>query len=387
MAHVVHVTTIPATLYFLRGQPAYLRERGHHVTAVASPDVMLDRFGTEESVQTHAVPMTRAISPFRDLLSLSRLIRLFGRIHPDVVHAHTPKAGLLAMIAAAMTRVPLRVYHVHGLPLSTATGVKRALLSITERVACRLAHRVLCVSASVREQLVREGLCPADRVTVPRAGSIGGVDSTDRFQPARWRDEGRDLRNRLGIPASAPVLGFIGRVVREKGVDELAAAWALVEERVPGAHLIVVGPLEPHDPPSPEALHRLQADPRVHMVGTDWETPPYYAAMDVLTLPSYREGYPVVVLEASAMSVPVVATAVQGCVDAVVDGVSGTLVPPRDVEALAQAIERYMNNADLRSLHGEQARARVVADYRPEDLWAVLESLYSGGGVRPERIT
>jgi glycosyltransferase involved in cell wall biosynthesis len=382
MAHIVHVVTVPETLFFFRGQGAHFRSRGHTVSAVASPGDALHHFAREEGVEVHPVSMTRSITPVRDLVSLVGLVRLFRRIRPDVVHGHTPKGGLLGMLAAALAGVPLRVYHVHGLRLATETGLKRKVLAGTERVAGALAHHVLPVSGSVRDAVVEGRLAPGEKVRVLGAGSINGVDAEKHFRPDRWQANGLALRRRLGIPPDAPVLGFVGRLVREKGLDELARAWTEIRERVPDAHFLLVGPSEPQDPPSPETVRLLEEDSRVHLVGRDRNVRPYYAAMDVLTLPSHREGYPVVVLEASAMELPVVATRVQGCVDAVVEGGTGRLVSRGDVNGLARALESYLRQPALREEHGRRARERVLAEYRPGDLWNAMENLYPHEGAR-----
>lgn len=382
MAHIVHVVTVPETLFFFRGQGAHFRSRGHTVSAVASPGDALHDFAREEGVEVHPVSMTRSITPVPDLVSLVRLVRLFRRIRPDVVHGHTPKGGLLGMMAAALAGVPLRVYHVHGLRLATETGLKRKVLAGTERLAGALAHHVLPVSGSVRDAVVEDRLAPGEKVRVLGAGSINGVDAERHFRPERWEADGLALRRRLDIAPDAPILGFVGRLVREKGLDELARAWTEIRERVPDAHFLLVGPFEPQDPPSPETVRLLKEDPRVHLVGRDRNIRPYYAAMDVVALPSHREGYPVVVLEASAMELPVVATRVQGCVDAVVEGGTGRLVSRGDVDGLARALESYLRQPALREEHGRRARERVLAEYRPGDLWEAMENLYTHEGAR-----
>ncbi|HEX6039714.1 glycosyltransferase, partial [Longimicrobium sp.] len=325
---LVHLTTIPMSLTFLRGQPGYLAGRGVEVTAVSSPDPELAEFGAREGVPVHGVRMLRRISPLHDLAALSRIVRVLRRVRPHIVHAHTPKGGLLGMIGAWAARVPVRVYHMRGLPLTTATGGKRRLLRATERVSCRLAHRVLCVSPSLRDVALAEGLCPPEKITVPAGGSGQGVDAAGRFDPARLPAGTRaSVRADFGIPADATVVGFVGRVVRDKGVAELAEAWAALRAEFPGARLLLVGPFEPQDPLPAETEGALRGDPSVVLAGEDWDTPRLYAAMDVVVLPSYREGFPNVPLEAAAMELPVVSTRVPGCVDAVADGETGTLVP------------------------------------------------------------
>lgn len=368
--------TVPVSLFFLRGQAGYLRARGIETQAIASPGEELARFAAEEEVETAAVPMLRRIAPMADLRALFRLARELRQRRPVIVHAHTPKGGLLGMVGAFLARVPLRIYHISGLAFVTASGPRRFLLRATEWVSCALAHGVLCVSRSVREVAIAEHLCAAGKISVLLGGSINGVDAQERFNPARHRGAREETRARLGIPQDAVVVSFVGRVVREKGIAELAQTFQLLREELPLLHLLIVGPLESQDPVDARIRQQLAEDPRVHQVGLDWNTPPYYAASDLLVLPTWREGFGVVLIEAAAMALPVVATRVPGCVDAVEDGVTGALVPPRDPQALAAAIRGYLTDPVRARRHGEAGRARVLRDFQQEKMWAALEAYY-----------
>jgi lipopolysaccharide/colanic/teichoic acid biosynthesis glycosyltransferase/glycosyltransferase involved in cell wall biosynthesis len=361
-------------LGFLDRQVGYAIDRGCEVHAVASPGKELGAFAERTGAVVHAVEMSRRITPWRDLQSLGNLIEVFRRIRPDVVHGHTPKGGMLAMLAAWMCRVPVRVYHLHGLPMATATGLKRRVLRYSERVSCRLAHKVFCVSPSLREVALAEGLCEAEKMGVLLNGTIDGVDAEGRFNPARVPGARAAFRQAHGIPAEAPVIGFVGRVVRDKGVAELIEAWKVLRAESPQLRLLVVGPAEPHDPPPP-AFHELVAgDNRVHWVGEVEieDMPCVYTAMNVLVLPTYREGFGAVLLEAAAMGVPTVATKIPGCKDAVRDGETGTLVPVRDAGAVAAAVRTYLCDDELRRRHGAAGRARALADFRPQALSEAL---------------
>lgn len=373
---VVHVTTIPEALGFLKGQVGYMRANGVEVAAVAAPGKYLDDFGREQGIEVHAVPMARRITPVEDTRALAAMVRTLHRLRPTIVHAHTPKGGLLGTLGALLAGVPVRIYHMRGLPLETARGSRRRLLWSTERVACATATHVLCVSHSLRQRAIDEGLCPAEKIEVLGGGSGQGVDAA-RFDPARLGAEARRAtRARHGIPDDALVIGFLGRLSREKGLDELLHAFSGLAPRHPRLRLLVAGGEEPRDAISAEAMRILREDRRVHWLGHDWDSPPLYAAMDVVALPSYREGFPNVPLEAAAMALPVVATRVTGCVDAVVDGTTGTLVPPRDSAALEAALERYLSDPELRRSHGRAGRERVLASFRREPLWEALLARY-----------
>ena len=373
---VVHVVTVPVSLHtFLTDQARYMNGHGFALHAVASGGPDLERFARREGVTVHAVEMTRQISPLRDAVSLLRLWRTLRAIRPQVVHAHSPKGGLLGMTAALLARVPVRIYHIRGLPHVTSRGFRRFALLLAERVSCALAHRVLAVSRSMREVAERDGLVRPGRIKVLRGGSGNGVDALRRFRPPSA--EAREAtRAGLGIPASARVIGFVGRVGRDKGVVELAEAWAGLRETAPDLHLLVVGGKEAEDPLPPEVLERLAGDPRVHLTGAVPDTSALYGAMDVVTLPSYREGLPNAALEAAATELPIVATDIPGCVDAVQDGVTGTLVPVRDAGALQDALARYLADPELRRAHGGAARRRVLTEFGQEELWTAIGSEY-----------
>jgi glycosyltransferase involved in cell wall biosynthesis len=375
---LLHVTTVPDSLWaFFAGQIRYMVEHGMVVEAASSPGRFLTLFAEREQVPVHAVPMARRVSPLADLVSLLRMCRLLARLRPDIVHAHTPKGGLIGMLGAWLVRTPVRIYHIHGFPFLTATGRRRFLLRAVERLSCRLATRVLCVSRSVAAVADQEGVCGADRILVPGQGTINGIDAAGTFDPARYpAAERAAIRAANGIPSGATVVGFVGRLVRDKGVGELAAAWKELSAVFPALHLLVCGPVEDGDPVAADDLAYLRSAARVHLTGEVLDMPACYAAMDILALPTYREGFPLVPMEASAMALPVVASAVPGCLDAVVDGVTGTLVPARDAAALARALHRYVEDPDLRARHGQAGRERILADFRPEAMWAALYGEY-----------
>ncbi|BDG08523.1 glycosyl transferase [Anaeromyxobacter paludicola] len=384
---VVHVTTVPMSLStHLAGQVSYVRGLGGEVHVIASPGPELEEFGSREHVSVHGVPMIRAITPSRDLVALWRLWRTLRRLRPEIVHSHTPKGGLLGMLAATLAGTPVRVYHIRGLPFVTSTGPRRALLRATEWISCHLAHRVLAVSGSMRGLAIAEGFCPPEKIAVPAWGSGNGVDAAGRFrpQPALVRAQ---ARARCGLPRDALVVGFLGRLSRDKGIVELAEAWRLVRERHPDARLILVGWNEMAGV-GPEVERALRGDPSVHFTGPVKDTVPLYAAMDLVALPTYREGFPNVALEAAAMGLPIIATRVPGCVDAVEDGVTGLLVEARDARGLADALERYLSDPALRARHGEAARRRALSRFSPGVIWEAVvheyRSLLAGReGARP----
>ncbi|NND04623.1 MAG: glycosyltransferase family 4 protein, partial [Acidimicrobiia bacterium] len=333
---VLHIFTVPQTLVLVGAQVDALRQQGFEFRFAASPGNDLDTFAHEHDSKSYGIPMKRAISPFADLTALVRLIRAIRDFRPHLVHSHTPKAGLLGMLASTLGRTPARVYQMRGLLSPTARGLKRSLFDTVERVSCSLAHRVVCQGPSLRDEALRRRLCSADKAIVLGAGG-NGVDATGRFEPSRHQSSGAQLRSELGFGPSDLVIGFVGRLVRDKGIEDLLLAWQKLRGVFTNAHLLLVGPRERRDDLDKELARGLVSDRRIHQTGIVGNIESYYAAMVLLVLPSYREGLPNALLEAAAMELPVVATQVMGCVDAVDDGVTGTLVPARAPERLAGA--------------------------------------------------
>jgi glycosyltransferase involved in cell wall biosynthesis len=359
---ILHVTTVAKTFGFLEGQVRFMGSRGADIYSAAGEARGIPK---NWPIPFSTVEMRRRITPVRDLIAIWQLFRMIGRINPNIVQGHTPKGALLAMIAATISRVPIRIFQVHGLPHVAARGVRRVLLVLATRVSCMLANKVFCVSNSARKILVEEALCPPHKAVVLGNGSSGGVDLR-RFDPEVCSlATGRAFRQALSIPGTAVLAGFAGRIVRDKGIAELAQAWLTLRAQFPDLHLVIAGEAEDQDPIPADAREILKSDPRIHLIGRCQEIPQFYSACDLIVLPTYREGFPNVVLEAGAMGIPTVATRVPGCTDAVVDGVTGTLVAPHDPAELAAAIARYVADPGLRRLHGTAARTRVLRDFRP----------------------
>ncbi|NJR14317.1 MAG: glycosyltransferase family 4 protein [Calothrix sp. CSU_2_0] len=374
---LLHITTVPETFSFFQGQIAYMKAQGYDIHALSSPGEWLGKIGDREKIPMYGVEMPRRITPLKDIVAILQIYKQIRSINPEIVHSHTPKGGLLGTIAAWLAQVPIRVYHIRGLPMMTATGYKRLLLSWSEKVSCLLAHKVICVSHSIREVAINEGLCPPEKITVLLGGSSNGVDALGRFNPANLEPQTRQqIRKKYGIPNDAVVLGFVGRLVRDKGIEELVTAWQTLRQEFPNLHLLIVGYFEPQDPISNPTKKSLQTDSRIHLTGEEDDTPPFYAAMDVFALPTYREGFPNVPLESAAMGLPVVATQIPGCIDAVQDGVTGTLVPSQDAQALAFAIRNYLVNPQLRWQHGSAGRDRALRDFAQEAIWNALNGEY-----------
>lgn len=374
---ILYVSAVAySTAVLLRGQCLYLRQRGFEIIVAASPGEDLRRLALAEGVTVIPITIHRQISPLQDLVSLCRLFAMMRKVRPDIVNVGTPKAGLLAGLAAWAARIPCRVYWLHGLRLETTHGLKRRILSLAERVACRAANVVPCVSPSVRDVAVAARLVPSRKTVLMGAGSANGVD-VSRFiaNPDRLAQAAR-IRVDLQIPEHAPVVGYIGRLTRDKGVGELVTAFLTLPPQFESCRLLLVGGFEDGDP-VPEHIRRIIADHRrIIQTGFVADTAPYYHIMDVLALPSYREGFGNVVLEAHCAKRPVVGTRVTGLVDSIVDGVNGLLVPAGDCRALSQALSLVLGNPSMSRRLGERGFRRAEESFQSESVWSRIEAFY-----------
>lgn len=370
----VVATTVPQTLDTFFRELVRQLLRSHDVHVVAGPGTELDVLAAELGVTPHAIPMRREIAPHRDLLGLLAWWRLLRRLRPEVVITATPKASLLGMAAARVAGTPRRVYLVVGLRLEGASGLTRAVLTRAEWLTCACATRVVTNSRSLLEVMRR--LLPSmhRKLSAITPGSSHGVDAV-RFAP-RACDPA--TRRALDIADDRLVIGFVGRLTRDKGVDVLLEAVRLLALQGAPVHLVVVGPQD--EPDSRRYVELLaEAGLPISVVGSVRDVRPYFAAMDVHALPSLREGFPNVVLEASAMAVPTVTTDATGCVDSVRDGVTGLVVPAGDGPALADALGVLLRDASLRQTMGQAARAWVAEDFRPSE---VTHTLLTLAGIR-----
>jgi glycosyltransferase involved in cell wall biosynthesis len=369
---IAFITTIADTQWhFQRGQNRFLADRGFEIHAIASPGPLLDRLRQRDGVITHAVPMSRSIRPLQDLRAVIRLWRVLRDIRPHLVHVSTPKAALVGSIAAWLAGAPARVLLVRGLALEGSTGRHRWLLRAADWICARLCHRTLCVSPSLRDVACDEGIVTRQQTVVPASGMSNGVDA-GRFDPravsaAELPGVTDDARS-----ARPPVIGFVGRLARDKGLDVIADAFVLIRREFPDARLLLVGGWDAASPPSPEVRMRLEHDPHVHITGNVADPAPYLKAMSVFVFASRREGFPNSPMEASAMELPVVATAATGTIDAVLDGITGVLVRPDHSAGMAAAVCRYLSSPDLRRRHGRAGRQRVIREFQPERIWQAI---------------
>ena len=336
------------TCLTLTGRLRALGDSLFDVTLVSSPGRLSEKIAVREGAQWKALSIEREIAPISDFVSLCRLIGLLLRVRPAMTEFSTPKAGFLGSFAAMFTGVPVRIYMLRGLKLETATGFKRRLLLTAEKIAAACAHVVLCNSPSLRDRAMNLGIAPASKLVVLGKGSSNGID-VKRFMPGR-----SDVREELGLAGDALVVGFVGRLTRDKGIPDLIEAFDAILDAEPRAHLLLVGWVDAAEDRLPAYIQRrIESHPRIHCTGFVDETAPFYKAMDVMVLPSLREGFPNVVLEAGASGVPVITTEVTGARDSVVPGETGLLIPSGSPSAIAESVLHLLREPELRTRMGE----------------------------------
>ncbi|MGA9669688.1 MAG: glycosyltransferase family 4 protein [Terracidiphilus sp.] len=360
------------TCLTLTGRLRALSDAGFQITLVSSPGELVDRIAATEGVEAVAIPMRRGIAPLEDLRALVRLWRFLRRLKPELTEFSTPKAGLLGNLAARLAGVPVRVYMLRGLKLERSTGFKRWVLLTAERVSAGCAHVVLCNSASLRAEALALNIAPDAKIHLLGAGSTNGVD-VERFSPGP-----SNVRATLGLTRDALVVGFAGRLTRDKGVPELIEAFDLILKVMPDVQLLFVGWFDAAEDALDDGLRaRIECHPKIHLTGYVEDTAPYYRAMDVMVLPTWREGFPNVVLEAAATGIPVVTTIATGSRDSVVPEVTGLLIPPGYPEAISEAVLKLLRDADRRQRMGLAARAWVQEHFVDDRVLRLIQAYYT----------
>lgn len=364
------------SLKLMEGFPQYLASRGWDVHVVCSPGPLLDELNDAPGVTIHAVAMARRPAPIADAVALCRWVFLLLRLRPDVTSVGTPKAGFLGGIAGWLTRVPTRIYLLRGLHLETATGARLKLLSILEKLSFATAHKALAVSPSLRARAVGLGLVRSGKIAVLGAGSSNGVDLLHYHPGENGQEDADRLATELGLDRSVPVIGFVGRLSEDKGLAQLAKARDRLHASGIDHQLLVVGGID--DSAAPGVLKEMERSGRPPVqTGHVRDTAPYYRLMDVLCLPTRREGFPNVVLEAAATGVPTVTTNATGAIDSVVDGETGLVTQIDSASDLADGLATLIGDAWLRKRMGEASRQWVYDHYRRPLVWSLLDEFYT----------
>ncbi|MDY6131322.1 MAG: glycosyltransferase family 4 protein [Prevotella sp.] len=380
MKKLVRISTVPESLEtFCKGQLKWLSGT-FEVVAVSSPLPQLEIVREREGVRTVAIPMERHISFFKDVVSLCRLVLLFMKEKPDIVHSMTPKAGLLSMLAAWVCRVPIRMHTYTGLVFPTATGYTQRILIWMDRLLCFCANYINPEGKGVAGDLKAYKITKKPLHLIGN-GNVKGID-LDYWNPDLYgsiRGDGKITREKLGLRADDLVFLFVGRLVGDKGINELVEAFRRMDDSQ--TKLLLVGPYENKlDPLKKETMNEIESNPRILTTGGQRDVRPYYAMADVFVFPSYREGFPNTVLEAGAMGLPSIVTDINGANEIIMDGQNGVLVPPRDVKTLYEKMQMMKENRDLRTKMASCSRERVVSRFEQKFIWNELMKTYKSFG-------
>jgi glycosyltransferase involved in cell wall biosynthesis len=376
-AVVFGINSVFAARNLLPETLAMVRERGWSAVLIAPGKDAELRAVADSEFECRGVEIEREIAPLRDLAALWRMYRILRTVRPAVTNMSTPKVGFLGGLAGWAAGVPHRIYTLRGLRYETARSWKRAVLLACERVACGCAHQVICISRSVRENAVRDGILPRAKAVLLGERVSEGI-SRKRLEAVRAAS-GEEVRAALGIPPDAAVIGFVGRLTRDKGIGELIRAFGELLAEGRRVRLLLVGSFETGDPVDAELVEWVRNCREVHAPGFASNPAPYYRAIDVFAFPSYREGMAKSLLEAAAAGVPVIATSATGMGDVVMDGVTGLLVPPGDAGALVSALRKLLDDRELAARMGAAGSRMVEEQYQSTvylaRLGAMLESM------------
>lgn len=352
---IIRAVTVPLSLCFCRDVMIKMRAMGYHMVAVTSPGPELDSLRRDDGFHCVEVPMERHISPLSDLLSLVRLIGVFRKERPWVVHSMTPKAGLLCMVAAWLTRVPVRVHTFTGLVWPTATGLKRRVLMMTDRITCACATHVIPEGQGVMDDLRRGGITRKS-MRVLGYGNVMGVDM-EKFDPSRFTAK-KD-------PAVFTFV-FVGRIVGDKGINELVDAFVKLHDKHKNTRLMLVGNYEHNlDPVNNTTRQLIDTNDGIDACGPKYgdDLLQMYVDADCFVMPSYREGFPNTVLEAGAMGLPSIVTDINGSREIIENEKNGLIVPSKNADALYDAMERMLTDDNARERMKGNARPMIASRF------------------------
>ncbi|MFD2518552.1 glycosyltransferase family 4 protein [Salinimicrobium flavum] len=374
---LIRITTVPLSLEkLLEGQLSFMNDH-YEVTAVSAEKARLDRYGRDNRVKTFHVEMTRAITPLKDMKAVLKLYRFLKKENPLIVHTHTPKAGIVGMLAAKMAGVPVRLHTVAGMPLMETTGTKRKILEQVEKFTYSLATRIYPNSRGLKEIILKEGFVEEQKLKILGKGSSNGID-TEYFDPRRYSEEDKTaLRKEWKITEADLVFIFIGRLVSEKGINELVSAFNELQLKHPDVSLLLVGPFEEElDPLSPSTLKLIENHPKIITTDYQIDVRPFLAISDVLAFPSYREGFPNVVMQAGAMRIPSIVSDINGCNEIISNEINGLIIPAKSGKSLYTTMEKLVTDVELRKILSQNSREMICEHYERKEFWEILLKEY-----------
>ena len=371
MLKLIRTSTIPASLEnLLKGQLKML-SKYYNVLAVSSPGDDMETIEEREGVRTIAIPMERRISLIKDFISLIRLIVLFAKERPDMVHSITPKAGLLSMLAAWITRVPVRMHTFTGLVFPTATGKMQKLLIAMDRLTCFCTTHINPEGEGVKRDLVNYNIT-SKPLHIIANGNVNGID-------LEYFDKTRRSWKRLALIKKKETFTFcfVGRMVRDKGINELVHSFLRLYQKDERVRLLLVGPFEKElDPVLPEVEEHILHHPGICYMGYQNDVRPFLVASDALVFPSYREGFPNVVIQAGAMGLPAIVTDINGCNEIVLPDLNGVIIPSKDEQALYESMKYFASHPVEVERMAANARPLIASRYEQRIVWNALLDEY-----------
>ncbi len=377
MPKLVRITTLPVSMQvLLKGQMRFMKEHGFDVVMISSDGPEVKALQEQEQCVHIAVLLTRKISPVTDLISLFKLVRLFRKIKPDIVHTHTPKAGLLGMWAAWLAGVPVRLHTIAGLPWVETTGFLRALLKFVEKLTAMPACQIY-PNSFIQQRFLSEQKIARGKMKVLGKGSSNGINSDYFSLNEELAVAAAGLRSAEKVSHDAWVWIFVGRLVKDKGLGELLDSFSALQEQFPSDRLWLLGSEEPAlDPLDEPHKKMLRSNPAIRCWGFQKDIRPYLAASQVLAFPSYREGFPNVPLQAGLMGCMLLLSDINGCNEIVQDGVNGLLVPAKNTAKLTAAMLTIRRQPALRQKYASAIQQKIKADYDQQVLWEIILNEY-----------
>jgi glycosyltransferase involved in cell wall biosynthesis len=373
---LIRTSTIALSLdYLLKGQLAFLNNH-YEVVAVSGKDAHLENVAQREGVRTINVEMQRAIRPLQDLVSLWQLFWVFKKEKPQIVHSITPKAGLLSMTAAYFARVPIRIHTFTGLIFPSKKGVLQQILIAMDRLLCRFATHIYPEGEGVKHDLTRYGITTKPLKVIAN-GNVNGIDISF-FDPELYGKEKKvTLKSQLNIKEHDFVFIFVGRLVGDKGINELVTAFQKLQLVVNDVKLLLVGPFEQElDPLNRQTIEIINQSDYIQCVGFQTDVRSYFAISDALVFPSYREGFPNVLLQAGAMGLPSIVTNISGCNEIIIEGKNGTIIPVKEVNALYESMLKMSTDVMFRNHLQLNARPLIASRYQQQQVWEAILAEY-----------
>ena len=384
MKKLIRITTVPISFkVLLKGQLRFMTSNGFDVKGVSSEGEELREVRENEGIVMEAINMSRKITPFQDLKSLWEMWNFLRKEKPQIVHTHTPKAGIIGMLAARLAGVPHRLHTVAGLPLMEATGIKRKILNFVEKLTYSSATKVYPNSKGLYDFILQNNFTQSNKLKIIGNGSSNGINTTF-FSPVQVSEiEKVALREKLNIQPDDFVFVFVGRIVSDKGINELIKAFSELQtaennEQI-GIKLLLVGGLESDlDPLNPETLAEINQNRDIISVGFQQDVRPFFAISDALAFPSYREGFPNVVMQAGAMGLPSIVSDINGCNEIIVEGENGLIIPSKNVEKLKEKMLTLAKDKNLYIKLKENSHRMIENRYEQSVVWKALLEEYEG---------